>query len=438
VHALQENKGHQFTDGSDSYARQYYQNAILVFSAGKWTKMTNQSTNPTIDDRFGIREMGIVPTSSSTPLYPVFWNSQALRFRLDPANVNESSPCLLDNSATNCLIGQRYIYNVLNNPAGITTDYSTARSVVGFDATSSDPTTESPLCQGQVAGSPGAGPGADALTIISEGFLPLAPVTGTGPSSAEGVASNTTCRKDPAAHPLIPTVNVAGISTSGAAPVCPTIGLDVLGNPTFTGSSNSCWSFVFDQPISANLALSDFDTTNGTATTGGGFTVATVPGHTFTDPHPAYQISATLTGTAAFTSVVLHQGAVTSTSFGIGNTGASAITKLTPPTETAVHQGASTQAHPATVHFLVTFNQSLQTDLAASDITWSGTATKGAITVAVSSGHNFADPTPTYDVAIPVTSAGSVKFSVNADAVLAAAGSHVGNTTANSDTVTAT
>ena len=169
-----------------------YQQAIMPFSAGSWVYQANNSSNPTLDDRGGVRIGAIVPSGGASASFPVTVTASAT-FRLDPNLVNERNPNLLDPTDTSSLPGVRYLYNVIDSASPA---YSAARDLVGFDARSSA-TPTAPLCSG-----------AKRSMVLSAGFVPLPPAT-------VGSASHSTCRvsgigesPDPpgvdAPHPEVP------------------------------------------------------------------------------------------------------------------------------------------------------------------------------------------------------------------------------------------
>ncbi len=156
-----------------------YQNAIVPYSAGKFAYQANNSANPTIDIRAGVRLGGFTNTDQASPVnpsapitwdataagtngstYPVTWNAGSKKFFLNGAVVNDTN----ESSATPTYPGVRYLYNVIdqNSPS-----YTTAAGLVAFDIAGGS--AKSPLCAGSKSS-----------TILSQGFLPITASTQLG------------------------------------------------------------------------------------------------------------------------------------------------------------------------------------------------------------------------------------------------------------------
>lgn len=178
VITAEENHGSLFLDTTNQPAlAAAYQQAILPYSAGKWSFQTNNAANPTLNISGGVRVGGIIPTGGSQATgvkYPLTWVGTSGKFRLDSSAglVNESNPNLTNPNDTTALPGVRYLYNVLDNTEP---DYTTARNIVGFDRTVAA-TPTAPLCSG-----------GKATVIVSQGFLNL-------PAQTVGSATGSTCR----------------------------------------------------------------------------------------------------------------------------------------------------------------------------------------------------------------------------------------------------
>jgi ABC-type phosphate transport system substrate-binding protein len=85
---FEENAGNQLLFNDPDWA-QFYQQAILPYSMGKYVQQATNFTNPTVDKRAGMRVIGqIRPTSflGNTPMYGVRWTGSA--FLLNNATVN--------------------------------------------------------------------------------------------------------------------------------------------------------------------------------------------------------------------------------------------------------------------------------------------------------------------------------------------------------------
>jgi hypothetical protein len=85
---VEENKGNDLLLDSPNNA-QYYQQAILPYSAGKFVVQATNRTNPTKDLRAGVRPGGLVlplSVSGTTPVYAVRWTGSG--FLLNNATVN--------------------------------------------------------------------------------------------------------------------------------------------------------------------------------------------------------------------------------------------------------------------------------------------------------------------------------------------------------------
>jgi ABC-type phosphate transport system substrate-binding protein len=177
VITAEENHGNLFLDTTNQPAlAAAYQQAILPYSAGKWAFQVNNSANPTLDIRGGVRIGGIIPTAGTqtSVKYPLNWNGVSGKFRIDSAAtlVNESNPNLGNPNDTTQLPGVRYLYNVIDSTSP---SYTVARDIVGFDRTVAA-TPAAPLCNG-----------GKASTIVAQGFLNL-------PAQTVGSATNSTCR----------------------------------------------------------------------------------------------------------------------------------------------------------------------------------------------------------------------------------------------------
>ena len=87
--AVEENKGNDLLLDSPNNA-QYYQQAILPYSAGKFVVQATNRTNPTKDLRAGIRPGGLIlpgtVVGALTPIYSVRWTGSG--FLLNNATVN--------------------------------------------------------------------------------------------------------------------------------------------------------------------------------------------------------------------------------------------------------------------------------------------------------------------------------------------------------------
>ena len=179
-----------------------YANAILPYSAGKWIKQANNSVNPTLDLRNGVRPGAIYMDGTgadrSTATYAVSWATT--EFTMNTSAVNEASVPV----STSNFPGVRYLYNVIDNTSPSYTD-GQLFSVAAFTASAN-----SPLC------TPSPTAGNKASLIRSEGFLPLAgtsqTTSGQVPVSLGGPGTNpsTACRLNPVTPPPTVTINQAG------------------------------------------------------------------------------------------------------------------------------------------------------------------------------------------------------------------------------------
>ncbi len=152
-----------------------YQNAILPYSSAAWVYQATNAANPTLDRRASAR-LGGFRNSLGVGVFPVTWSSGSRRFFLNSTVVNDANPSLTNPADGSMLAGVVYVYHVIDN--NLTTGYYTARdAAVGFDDIG---VAKSPLCSG-----------AKLSTLLSWGFLPLAPVTSAGGNP------QVTCRKDP-------------------------------------------------------------------------------------------------------------------------------------------------------------------------------------------------------------------------------------------------
>jgi ABC-type phosphate transport system substrate-binding protein len=140
-----------------------YQQAIMPYSAGTWTYQAQNSANPTIDTRNGVRIGGItrVPGDQSTTAYAVAWNG--FDFYPNAAVINEANPNLTTPTDVSVFPGVYYVYNVIDTTSP---SYVTARGVVGYDPADATGSSRSALCSGTLSS-----------TILSSGFLPLAAQT---------------------------------------------------------------------------------------------------------------------------------------------------------------------------------------------------------------------------------------------------------------------
>jgi phosphate transport system substrate-binding protein len=187
INTAQENHGNDPTFKTGAV----YQQAIVPYSSGKWSFQAQNSANPTLDIRNGVRIGGL--TISGTAAYGVSWNG--FDFFPNSAVTNETNPNLQNPNDVSVFPGVRYLYNVLDSTEP---EISTALSLVGFDQVGN----KSPLCTavGQ--------PGSKATTILSQGFLNLAGQT-------VGGTTNVSCRKDPIGNPLLSeTINLAVSGTN--------------------------------------------------------------------------------------------------------------------------------------------------------------------------------------------------------------------------------
>ena len=86
---VEENRGNDLLLDSPNNA-QYYQQAILPYSAGKFVVQATNRTNPTRDLRAGVRPGGLILpgtiVGATTPIYAVRWTGSA--FLLNNATVN--------------------------------------------------------------------------------------------------------------------------------------------------------------------------------------------------------------------------------------------------------------------------------------------------------------------------------------------------------------
>ncbi len=152
-----------------------YQSAILPYSTAAWIYQATNAANPTLDRR-GAARLGGFKNSLGVGVLPVTWSGPARRFFMNSLVVNDANPAVANPADTSVLAGVVYVYNVIDND--LTTGYFTARdAAVGFDDTGVD---KSPLCSG-----------AKVSTLLSWGYLPLAPATSPGGNPL------VTCRKDP-------------------------------------------------------------------------------------------------------------------------------------------------------------------------------------------------------------------------------------------------
>ncbi len=157
-----------------------YQNAIVPYSSAKYSYQANNSANPTIDIRAGVRLGGFTNTNQASPAnpsnpitwdataagtngstYPVTWNAGSKKFFLNSAVVNDTN----EGSPTPTYPGVRFVYNVIdqNSPS-----YTTAAGLVAYDISGAT-TAKSPLCAGSKSS-----------VILSQGFLPIAASTQNG------------------------------------------------------------------------------------------------------------------------------------------------------------------------------------------------------------------------------------------------------------------
>jgi hypothetical protein len=214
-----------------------YANAILPYSAGKWIKQANNSVNPTLDLRNGVRPGAIYMDGTgadrSTATYAITWATT--EFTMNTIAVNEPSV----NVSPSNFPGVRYLYNVIDNTSPSYTD-GQLFSVVAYGSTSGQ---TSPLCNGAKVGQ-----------LRSEGFLPLASVseltsgnvpgtvgTPVGGMTGPGTNPGTTCRLNPVSPPPNVTMNQGAAQTDpvsfGAGPA--SITFDVVFTQSVTGFDNT-------------------------------------------------------------------------------------------------------------------------------------------------------------------------------------------------------
>lgn len=164
---VEENHGNYLTSSDTSVTPAalpaLYNQVIMPYSAGKFVYQANNSANPTIDIRNGVRVGGITttPGDPTTATFAPRWTGSA--FLLNSAVVKETSPGVISTA----LPGTRYLYNVIHPDSP---SYGSALALVGFDDISGPGTAVvSNLCKGLKLS-----------TIRSQGFLdiPGAPTTG--------------------------------------------------------------------------------------------------------------------------------------------------------------------------------------------------------------------------------------------------------------------
>lgn len=169
---IEENKGNQIRTAD-------YQKAILPYSAGTWVYQANNSVNPTLDLRKGVRLGGIITAPVATNASAVAWNGSDGAFQLNtgtgPLNVVNEANVKVNDPAPD-YPGVRYVFNILDN---LSPNYAEAAALVGFDNVGGG--TKSPLCSnGKLS------------PILSFGFGPLS--TAGNPGGNTNLAG-ATCRK---------------------------------------------------------------------------------------------------------------------------------------------------------------------------------------------------------------------------------------------------
>lgn len=163
---VEENHGDWLTDVSKGGNATLYQEMILPYSQGKWVFHANNSANPTLDIRNGVR-VGAIYTAppTGTPVYGVNWTGTQWFLNTAATAVSESNTNL--NSpfpTTGVYPGVRYLYNVVDTTGP---SYAASRDLIGFANTGGG--AKSPLCSG-----------VEFSEILSQGFLNLPARTSTG------------------------------------------------------------------------------------------------------------------------------------------------------------------------------------------------------------------------------------------------------------------